>query len=241
MEKDKAKNRSKWYWGVFFILAAIFIVINQMGYLINIGFWSMLFTIFLIPVFVECVIHRTFTGIFFSLAFLCIIYAGPLGIEQLVPWPVLLTALFLSIGCSIIFNRKSGYCHIHHHIGHIGTDEFESEEYLDENEISCKVSFGSSAKYLSSQNLKKARIDCNFGAMKIYFDNTQLAPEGATVVFHCSFSGLELYIPKTWKVQQDTSLFLSGITEKNRSMIGDGPVLTLAGEISFSGVEIIYI
>lgn len=52
---------------------------------------------------------------------------------------------------------------------------------------------------------------------------------------------MELYIPKTWSVNDKTNVFLGSIDEKNRNNQTTTNTLTLVGDVSFSGVEIIYI
>ena len=77
--------------------------------------------------------------------------------------------------------------------------------------------------------------------MKVYFDNAVMSNENAIVRINASFSGIELYIPKTWRIDDKTKVFLGSIDEKNRSNERATNTLTLVGDISFSGVEIIYI
>ena len=75
----------------------------------------------------------------------------------------------------------------------------------------------------------------------MYFDNAIMSNENAIVRINASFSGIELYIPKTWSVNDKTNVFLGSIDEKNRNNQTTTNTLTLVGDISFSGVEIIYI
>ncbi len=63
----------------------------------------------------------------------------------------------------------------------------------------------------------------------------------AIVRIDASFSGIELYIPKTWNIDNKINVFLGAISEKNRNNQITTNTLTLVGDIKFSGVEIIYI
>ena len=48
-------------------------------------------------------------------------------------------------------------------------------------------------------------------------------------------------MPKKWTVVRNANVSLGGIDEKNKG-IGNGEnILTLVGNVSFSGIEIIYI
>lgn len=230
----KFKN---WFWGLFFILAAIFILLNQFGYFTQISLFSLICTIILIPIILKSCYYLNFSGILFPLAILCIIYAEPLGITNLTPWPVLAIALFGSIGLSLIFGSYSHHtCH-HHREENFG----EVIDSPDENIVHFDVHFGSSIKYIHTDHLQQANINCSFGAAKVYFDHATLAPEGAQIHLDVSFSGVELYIPKSWHVVNKTAVFLGGIEEKNKNMQAEGPIVTLVGKVSFSGLDILYI
>ena len=89
------------------ILMSIFLVISKMGLVTGISVWSVFFTIIFAALLLRGLIKRNFFSIFFSIAFLCIIYDDQLGITALTPWTVLLAALLLSIGMEILFNNRS--------------------------------------------------------------------------------------------------------------------------------------
>ena len=62
------------FWGIFFVLAAVAVVVTQLGIVRHISVWAVLATAFWIWVLAESVRHRRFYGIMFSIAFLSIIY-----------------------------------------------------------------------------------------------------------------------------------------------------------------------
>lgn len=230
-------------WGLFFIAAGALIIANQLGVLIGLSLWTLILTILLLPIVVESAVHLNFFGVFFGMAGLGIVYAEPLGVTAITPWPILITALFLSIGFTIIFGKY----HRHHWEG-IGCSGHNHENFstvvnsADESDIDYGVSFNSSIKYVNSEDLKNANFSCSFGALKLYFDNSIINENGATIRLDVSFGAAELYIPKAWRVSNNLNVSLSGVEEKNRSNPSpDAPVVTLIGNLSFSGVEIIYV
>ena len=79
---------SKVFWGIFFILAAVYVVISKFGILPDIGVFSIILTVFFLWLFVEGIRNVNFWEILFSIAFICIIYDEPLGITALTPWTV---------------------------------------------------------------------------------------------------------------------------------------------------------
>lgn len=102
-------NKSKVFWGVFIILGVIFGLAAQMGYVQGVGGWAIFGTVLFAALFVKSVINRGFYGIFFSLAFIGIIYAEQLGIQEITPGPILIAAFFLGFACKMLFPKKHGW------------------------------------------------------------------------------------------------------------------------------------
>jgi len=237
----KSKN---WFWGIFFVSAAILVVVNQFGFFNDVGLFSFLFTLLLLPIIVKSMLCLNFAGILFPAAFLCIIYAKPLGISNLTPWTVLLAALFGSIGLSILFHKRK-YSDFRFHHNNCRHNKNENVKNVintsDENVISCGVSFGASVKYVNSPEFQKANLSANFGSLKVYFDNAKLSQNGAEINFNISFAEVKVYVPKTWNLVNNINVNLGGVEEKNSGGKSEGPEILLTGNVSFSGVEIIYV
>lgn len=106
------KNKNL-FWGLFFILAAVLIIVNNLGYFEEISVFKVTVTIILIAVLLKSIRYLSYWGILFPIAFLCIIYAKQWNITALTPGPVLLTALLGSIGLSILFKKNKYWCHDH--------------------------------------------------------------------------------------------------------------------------------
>lgn len=231
-------KKERVFWGILFILAGIFLVISKLGYLPNVNVVSLLLTAFLVVVIAKSLPRFNFSGIIFPIAFICIIYDKQLGITEITPWTVLLAALFGSIGLSMIFHKQIKWidtkCNNEDY-------KFEKIDIEDESHVIFKNSFGASIKYINTDKFEQADFNCSFGAMKVYFDNAVMSNENAIVRINASFSGIELYIPKTWNVDNKTNVFLGSVDEKNKNNQVITNKLTLIGDISFSGVEIIYI
>ena len=225
-------------WGLLLILGAAFLIISKLGYFPDINAFNLILTFFLVIVIVKSLLRLNFEGILFPIAFICIIYDKQLGITELTPWTVLIAALLGSIGLSMIFHKNSKWINRHHDYE---DHKFEKFNVEDESHVRFSSSFGASIKYINTDNFQQADLSCSFGAMKIYFDNAVMSSNSATVRISASFSGIELYVPKTWNVSDRTNVFLGGIDEKNKNNSLTTNTLILVGDISFSGVEIIYI
>ena len=229
------------FWGLFLIVAAVVLVVGQLGFLQGVGLFSILLTIVLAACLINSIIHFSMTGILFSIAFLCIVYAKPLGITAITPWTVLGAALLGSIGFSIIFHKKKDYHKYYKKYDNHDNEGFETVETCVNNCEKLSTSFGSSIKYIKSDDFQKADIDCRFGGMKIYFDSAVIKQDVAEIDLDVSFGGVELFIPKEWQIENNVSASCAGIDEKNHNNSTGSPVLRLNGKISFSGITIIYV
>lgn len=231
-------KKGRIFWGVLFILIGIFLVISKLGYLPNVNVFSLLLTAFLVVVIVKSLLRLNFAGILFPIAFICIIYDKQLGITNITPWTVLVAALLGSVGLSMIFHKRTKWINTKYNCEDY---KFEKIDVEDESNVKFKNSFGATIKYINSDNFEQADFNCSFGAMKVYFDNAIMRNDNAIVSINASFSGIELYVPKTWNIEDKTNVFLGSINEKNKNNKITTNTLTLVGAINFSGVEIIYI
>jgi len=222
----------KIFWGLLFILSGAFLVTNQLGYLgENLNVFSIIFTIFLIPVFISSLFKRNFFASMLSLGLLTILYKGELNLDGLSNFVIILTAILMGIGLHILFGK---HCKCHNeHFDKIIND-------TDSSEVNLDVSFGSSIKYVNTDNFLKANIKCSFGAIKMYFDNANIADDSAVINLDVSFAGVELFIPKDWKIINKVDVTLGAVEQKNTSSKTNKTVI-LSGNVSLGGIEIMYI
>lgn len=222
--------------GLLFILAAALVVMSQFGFFSGIGLFDIVITCILAGIFIKNLIHANFFGIFFPLAFALIIYDEQLKITDFTPWPALLTALLLSVGFSMIFKRPRQFTWN----GDITIGK-RNEEYHNGSKIYCSTFFGDCIKYVNSQEFEKADLKTNFGDIKVYFDKA-LVPSGrADINVNVSFGDIELYIPSSWKLINETNTFFGELNISDRL---DQPITTeivLHGNINFGDVTIKYV
>ena len=228
------KKTSTILWGIFFIFAAVMIVLNQLGHLTQVGLFELIYLVIVIPIVLKSLQYLQWFGVFIPLAIGFILFGSSLGLPDISNIAIILVSVFLSIGFGILFRRRS------HKVWHASDDVVE--ETTDEK-VSATASFSSTVTYINSDNFKRGDFKCSFGAMKIYFDNAKLDKEGAVINVDASFGGVEIYIPKEWKVIHTSSTFLGGIDEKNMKTkhAENAPQLTISGSVNFAGIEITYI
>lgn len=238
-----------WFWGTFFVLAAGILIASQLGVLsYHIGFWTLLVAMFLVATFVGSLIQVSVTGMIFSLAFLAIIFAKPLGIVTLAPWTILGAALLLSIGLSMIikprwrWHRNVTFWEGHHDWDKNFHHGYDNIKTVDESETIVDVNMSSSIRYLQSTDFKQAMIKVSMGNAKVYFDNVVLDEDGAIIVVDGSLGGIELYLPRTWNVTSNVNTSLGVVTEKGiQESVEGGPQVTIQGNISLGNLTISYI
>ncbi len=224
------------YWGLLLILAAVLIIINQMGFFTGISMFEIVATVILGAIIVESALHVNFWGILFPAAFICILYADRWNITEFTPWPALLTATLLSIGLSLLFRRPQGICF---HWQNSFNSKVINEK--DGNAIDCSVSFGDSIKYVNTDNFEKANISCSFGEIKVYFDHAQIPSGKAEICVNVSFGEAVLFLPRTWRVTNNIHVFLGDTSNDNRFSEADAPEVMIYGNVNLGDVKIIYI
>lgn len=232
-------------WGIFFIIAAILVVLNKTSLLVGLNFWNVIITILLIPVIINSGRTLNFFGIFFPLALISILFSEPLGIEDFTPWTVLAAALFLSIGFTLIFPRKREIpsAYTQNVNPNVCPDPSKSAYAAQSDDyVNINARFSGAAKTLTSQSLKGVRIDASFASVKVYLDKTRIDANGAEILILSEFSGIELYIPADCQVVRGVNATLSGVDEKGRTGVPkNGGYIELKGDARFSGITVIYV
>lgn len=239
--------KKNYFWGLFLVLAAVYLIISRLGYLPAVGVFTVIATIICIAAFVHSLLHLSFGGMLFPLAFISILYDKQLGITAITPWTVLLAALLGTIGLNLIFSKtKWKYKwkrNWDHHGKHkiAGNDHFENGENIEGEYVYMKSSFGSLLRYVTSDNLRYAELEANFSGVKIYFDNAKVPSGNATLNLDVNFSGIEIFVPENWKIINHLGSSFGGVSEKGKTPSGETVTLTLEGENSFSGITVYYV
>lgn len=235
----KSKN---WFWGLFFLLAAVFVLATPFGAFGQIGVLSVLATIFAAALCIQSAVRKNFFGVFFSLALLYLVYQKPLHLVSLSFWLLMLVVLLLTIGCGILFGGHRWY-NVYSRHGNPVKSPAVPPEHVDSNNPRAQVNFQSLSEYLHSDALKSGWFSSSFGKLVVYFDQARVAPEGAEIHVECSFGSVELYIPKEWSVtdQMETSFGSVESDVPQTAPQAGAPRLTLVGEVSFGSLQIHYI
>lgn len=247
------RNRNGIFWGLFMLLSAGILIVSQLHLITyTFSFWTVVATIFLVAILIQSLVNYVIPGTVFSLAFLAILYAKPLGIMAIVPWTVLGAALLISIGLSFIFHpfiTKHRFRNMRrfHHGWHnprmqARFDHNVDVKTVDEPDVDVSVRMGSSIRYVTSDDFREANIDVSMGNAKVYFENVTVH-DTATININISLGGVDLYVPKNWNIIQEIdNNSMSGMSEVgNPDITADSPNITIHGYTSLSGLKITYI
>lgn len=240
------KLKKNLFWGILLLLAGSYLIVSQLGYAPAIGTFTVIGTVVCVAVIIGSIPQLSFGGILFPLAFLAILYDDMLGITAITPWTVLIAALLGTIGLNLLFGRfrkivyKKDNCenHHYHNIEDMDTDDVES---VDGENVMVRTQFGSVIRYITSDNFVYGSVHVKFGAAKIYLDNAHAAGGNATLELDNSFGGIDIYIPKNWRVVNQVDCSLGAVEEKGNPSDETVATLTLKGHVNFAGVTIRYV
>lgn len=222
------------FWGVLLVIAAICIIVSRLGFMPNINVIHLVIAVFCVVTFVKSLMKMKFAEMLFSLAVLAIIFDDYLGITALTPWPVLMAALLGSIGLNMIFGNREKERRKQKE-AELG---FKGSEFVSGEEIVINGMFNGYKKTISSDNFMRAKIKCRFCGMELSFDDAVIQGGTAYVDLDVSFSGVEIYIPQSWKIEDQTDSVFGGFEEHRPPSVETGPTLVFTGNIRFGGVEV---
>ncbi len=263
----KRKRFTDIMWGIILLLIAAGLVLSRfdvpgMDFFETVSMWRILAGTVFALLFIQSVRDRSYAGSLFSLAFLLMVFSKELHIEVLVPWTILIVALLASIALDLIFgsshrrsnknrnrNNNNNYNNNNNNNangGRHGNNGFCSSnpgggcqgDNIDGERVFEKVTFGSAVRYVNSDNLQYADISCSFGGIEIYFDNARVPSGQAAINISSNFSGVDIYIPKEWKVINEMTSFCGGVDIDNGWTGDSSVVITLTGRNNFGGVGI---
>lgn len=245
--------KAKWsriFWGVGLIAAAVFLVIDQLHLLpFTIGFWAIFWTVVFVASLITSVINKNLYGAIFSIAFLVIVYAKPLHISALSPWTILLVAILVSAGISLIFrnsfkptiiiNGKK----VNANWSDLINKNFKADNVITDNSfgvdsdnvvISGKMTEAS--RYIHSQNLKTVTIDSSMGDVSVYLDDAKAAGDEVIMNINTSMCDVDVYIPSDWQVENNMQNNFSDVDIDHSE--GTGTKLILQGKNTMGDLNI---
>ncbi len=125
-------------------------------------------------------------------------------------WPVLIIAVGLWI---LLKPRFKGY-----------TGKVPE---IKEDDLDAFVIFAGINRRLESKEFRGGKATALFGGIELDFYNAKLAGNQATVDLTAMFGGIEIRVPRNWKVVVDSHAILGGVDDKHRAESPDQIETTL--------------
>jgi len=240
---------SKLIWGTFLLLAATLIVFNQIGGFADIGVGSIVAAVLSLAVAVQCIASAHLAPLPIPIAVLYLIFQQPLELPYIKIWALILASVLASMGIATLLPRRHQYnnCGKDNDNDHRRTNNRHSQIHTEsgnyDDNPSVSVNFGAVDRRLHTDNLETVRLNCNFGALKVFLDQAKPCPGGAEVIINCSFGGIELFVPKHWRVIDKVNCALGGVSINKtfNASTENAPTLTLTGSVSLGGIDVRYV
>lgn len=232
------KSGWKIFWGVAFILAAVFLVLDALGITLpfawvlgRVSLFTLIVGLILVAFIVSRVMRGKFVSVIFPLAFLFMLFeeniAQALGLAHsniINNWLLLLVALLLTIGLSILLPKR------HKYEIHLGNSSKNSK---------TDGSFGASTIYIDAEGFEQRVIECDFGSRTVYFTNPEAYRGGGTLIIDNSFGAMVIHVPVAWRADVDIDNSFGSVTSP--SVGPGGPILYIKGDNSFGAVTVKYV
>ncbi len=228
------------FWGLVLFGCGVLLLLIALGIGTSSFILPLIGSIILGAISLTSLTRLNFVGVTLPLVGIAYLWKEELGLLGVNFWLLLLAAVLLGGGLSIIF-RKFRRKHFQDDCCQGKWKSGESTMISSEDEfVKIESNFGDHSRYIRSDNLKKVDIDSNFSAVKVYFEQSVPSPEGLTIVVDCNFSGVFLYIPRNWSLQNRMVTF-AGAVEGVQMSSGECIPVSLVGDVNFGSVKVIYV
>lgn len=221
-------------------------VLNLPPVLTGISVGGLVIAVLMAVIIIHSIMDLSFGGIFIPLAVIAIIFDKPLGITAITPWVVLIAAVLLTVAFHLIFphhRRDHVRSHDEHSHGfHNVSDKFS--ENFSENEsgsVYYSTRFGSSTRYVRSENLNSADLSCRFGEMSVFFDKARVPGNSVNIDCSVSFGEIKIYVPQNWRIENKVGVTLGDCDIRGLNPDNTAETVTcfLNGSVTFGDLKLI--
>lgn len=240
------KKKNNILFGLILICLAAVILLNQFNVFGSVSVFGIVIAVLLVCAIISGIREHNFGGIFFPLALLYIVFDEQIealtGFPETSTWIVLLVALLLSVGFSMIFPNweKTSRWHEHRDENMHGNHQ-KTVDKNEDGKFFCENRFGEFTRRIETDNLMSASLRNNFGEMNIHFENATVYDQIVYVDVQVSFGSLKLYVPKEWDIEQNISVFAAQVKEENYASAAGTKAIRLSGTVNFGEIIIIYL
>lgn len=223
------KNLSRVLWGIVLIFIGVIWGLNRTGVAdINIffdGWWTLFIIVPSAISFFEKGNNKISSLIFLIIGVLLLLAAQGL-FEFEILWEILLPAIVVLIGLSLIFGNKVDF------------NVKEKTKCLDSKDTeNIFAAFGEQNVNKAGENFEKANLNAIFGAVKLDLREAKLEKEtviGAWAIF----GGIEILVPKDCIVKVKGTPIFGGISNERKNNEDAKKTIYIEEYAVFGGIEI---
>ncbi len=231
------------FWGVGLIVAAILFLLYQLGYIVSFNLFTYILSAFLGYSLFKGIQRKKISTIIFSFGGLYYFLHGYFMLPYLHFISLFFICLLLSIGFSLIFNKKPKmYANFEwddfKYNNYTSSEDEVFYEFVDDEKIISN--FSSTEKYINDEDFKHLNIESSFSSVKVYFGDAHIIDNQATVNVDISFGSATLFIPKNWAIKPNIHNTFGGVKISGKPVNPD-KTLHIVGDVNFSSLEIIFI
>ena len=244
MEAKKNSGNENVVWGAIFIIGALALLANKLGFLNlllgGMDFFDIVATVALVYLLVKGMAKHSFGQILFSVAFIIIVNDKILHMEAFTPWTVLAAAGLGTIGLNLMFAKKGHGRFLTINGKEMTVPRQAGAEIRQGTRVSYDNCFGEAIKYVSGE-VSRVTLDNCFGSIQVYFTDAQLTDGTAEVISNTCFGSIILYVPAEWKVIVKADNAFGGTSETGQCNAEGTVVLYVRSSVAFGKLQIRYI
>ncbi len=233
----------KIFWGLGFVLAAAFLIIDALGFIAplesfmgEVSIWAILLGLLMVAFIISDLIKRKFAWIFIPLSIIFMLFEKNIAIVANLEdtniinnWIVLASAILLTIGVAILLpSRKKKKI------------KAKKQAKLEFSANGAENSFGSSSIYVDCTDFTPSHIENNLGACTVQFQNVENYAGGKTLYIENNLGAIDIRVPSAWIVRSLIDSSLGGVDLPNEDD-KVGPIVYIKGENNLGSVSVTYI
>lgn len=255
-----AKNEKPWKWtwnagktagiifGVFIMLAGVLLILmkTKPEWFGEIGFWDMIWPSAIIFVGLSGCCSHDISGFSLGITAVGVLFLlKNLGVIEGSVWPIAIAIVLILIGLTtilrLIFKKKKkivcgdGTLYVNGKDGRFKSDYNDDGGYIKYN-----ASFGDDNVRFSSGKLNGGEINVSFGDFDVDLTGAGEVESGAALDASISFGELTIHVPKSIRVELETSGSFSGKGVEGAPNGDAQYVLRIRSKVSFGEFKVEY-
>ena len=215
--------------GLLIIFLGVIFLLGSLDRLDVGGFFSDYWPLFLIFVGLWHLINANFRQNTFGIllivigGFSLLVNLGILGINI---WKIFFPLLIIAVGLWIIF--KPGFKGVK-----------EKVPSIKEDDLGTFIMFSGVKRRVDSEKFRGGKATAMFGGIDLDFSQAKLAENEATIELTALFGGIEIWVPREWKVVVDSNAIFGAVEDKHKHVPEEKKAtLYVKATAVFGGIDI---